>query len=83
MLVDTHCHLADAQFDADRADVVARARAGGVSHVIVIADSLPGTRSAIAVAKANAFSATAGIHPHEAKTWTPEAADAIAKFLGS
>lgn len=27
------------------------------------------------------FSATAGVHPHEAKTWTPETAEAIAAAL--
>lgn len=81
MLVDTHCHLADSQFDADRVDVVARARAAGISHVIVIADSVPGTRSAVSVADAHGLSATAGVHPHEARTWDAAALAAVTEAL--
>ena len=35
MLVDSHCHLDDAGFDSDRADVVARARMAGITRQIV------------------------------------------------
>ena len=74
MLVDTHCHLADPAFDADREDVLRRAGAAGVGHIIVIADSLETTQSAVALAHAYALSATAGVHPHAASTWSRETA---------
>jgi TatD DNase family protein len=74
MLVDTHCHLGDAAFDPDRADVVRRARAAGVRHVVVVADSLETTTRAAELAQALGFSATAGVHPHVASTWDGDAA---------
>ena len=74
MLVDTHCHLADAAFEPDRPDVLRRAGAAGVGHVIVIADSLETTQRAIALAHEFDLSATAGVHPHVASTWNGDAA---------
>src|SRR3569832_546451 len=32
-LIDTHCHLDVADFDADRDDVLAACRANGVTHI--------------------------------------------------
>ncbi len=40
-MIDSHCHLADKAFDADRAEVIQRASGAGVSRLIAIADSLP------------------------------------------
>lgn len=77
MLVDTHCHLADAAFDPDREEVLRRAEAAGVGHVIVIADSLETTSRAIELARAFELSAAAGVHPHVASTWTSDAAARI------
>ena len=34
-MIDTHCHLYDAAFDADRSAVVARAQAAGVTRIIM------------------------------------------------
>ena len=74
MLVDAHCHLGDGAFDADRIAALARARAAGVGHVIVIGESVAGSARAVDLAReAPELSATAGVHPHEANTWSPEA----------
>jgi TatD DNase family protein len=70
VLVDTHCHLGDPRFDADRDAVVARARASGVGHVVVIADSASATDRALGLARTYGLSATAGVHPHEASSWS-------------
>lgn len=77
MLVDTHCHLADAAFDPDRAQVVRRAAAAGVGHVVVVADSLETTGRARDMAQTLGLSATAGVHPHAASSWDADTADRI------
>ena len=69
MWIDTHCHLAGAEYDADRDAVFARAREAGVAGFVVIGagDGLEKNAFAIEVAQKNrdAF-ATVGIHPHDA-----------------
>lgn len=77
MLVDTHCHLGDAAFDEDHASVMARARAADVGHVVIVADSLPASARARQLAATYHCSATAGVHPHEAKGWDAAARDAL------
>ena len=77
MLVDTHCHLGDAAFDPDRAEVIRRAAAAGVRHVVVVADSVVATDRAIDLAQALGLSATAGVHPHVASSWNSEVAARI------
>jgi len=82
VLVDTHCHLGDERFDDDRQQVVEGARAVGVGHVIVVADSEAATRHAVELAGRHGLSATAGVHPHEASSWNESVADEIERWLG-
>lgn len=69
-LVDSHAHLDDQQFDPDREEVIARARAAGLRYVLAVGggsgpEALP---SAIPIAEQHPWIyATVGIHPHEAK----------------
>jgi TatD DNase family protein len=71
MLVDTHCHLADPAYDADRSEVLARAWAVGVSRIVVIGESPLSADRALALADTDSrLSATAGLHPHEASNWS-------------
>ena len=39
MWIDSHCHLDAPEFDADRAEVIARARAAGVGLLVIPAVS--------------------------------------------
>jgi TatD DNase family protein len=76
MLIDTHCHLADPDYDADRAEVMARAWAAGVARIVVIGASRVSAERALALAAAEPrLSVTAGIHPHDASGWNAEARD--------
>lgn len=81
MLVDTHCHLTDSQFDLDRAAAVERARTAGVSHIVVVAESAAAVERARECASAFGLSATAGVHPHEASSWTADVAGRVAAAL--
>ncbi len=81
MLVDTHCHLGDSAFDSDRNAVVARAREAGVGHIVIVADSIPATGHAIELATDFNCSATAGVHPHQASSWTDDARARIVDAL--
>jgi TatD DNase family protein len=68
-LVDSHCHLDLPPFDADREEVVARARAAGVTQMVVVGgvNEQAAHRRALEVAAAFGLPATAGVHPHEAR----------------
>jgi TatD DNase family protein len=67
LLIDTHLHLADARFDADRESVIERARLAGVTTLIEIAESPEVWDSAVALAdRSPSIYASLGIHPHYA-----------------
>lgn len=68
-LVDSHLHIDMPQFDADRAEVMARAREAGVEELLIVGgvDEEAGHRRALRVAEELRVPASAGVHPHEAK----------------
>jgi TatD DNase family protein len=72
--VDSHCHIDMPQFDADREQAVARARAAGVETMLIVGgvDAEAGHRRAVAVAEKLGLPASAGVHPHEARLATHE-----------
>ncbi len=83
-LVDAHCHLGDAAFDADRDAVVARARAAGVGHVVVIGESLAGSEKAVGLARSQrGLSATVGVHPHDASSWSVDVEARVRELLAA
>ncbi len=73
MLVDSHCHLGSEQFAPDLDETLARAWAAGVGHIVVIGESPAAAARALEIAGGDArLSATAGVHPHEAGSWSPD-----------
>jgi len=69
MLIDTHCHLDFPEFDADREEVIQRAKQENVSSIINIGSSLRGSQAGINLASQYGFIyASIGIHPHHADT---------------
>jgi len=68
-LIDSHCHLDSAEFDADRDEVIQRALDAGVEHMVAIGTGSgpPDLEAGIRLAERHAaFYATVGVHPHDA-----------------
>ncbi len=63
MWIDTHCHLDAAEFDADRTEVVERARAAGVSQIVLPAVNAGNFGAVRALAHRHGFVYALGIHP--------------------
>ncbi len=61
--IDTHCHLDAPEFDADRADVRARAAAAGVAHCVLPGVSAAHFEGVRALAHQGGDSYALGIHP--------------------
>ncbi len=66
--IDSHAHLADPAFDADREAVIERAVLTGASAIVCIGESLDAATRAAAIATAHPGRCffTAGVHPHDA-----------------
>ena len=63
MWIDSHCHLDAAEFDADRDDVVARARAAGVAMQVIPAVEVANFEAVRRLAHEGGLSYALGIHP--------------------
>jgi TatD DNase family protein len=69
--IDSHAHLADPAFDADRGEVIARARNAGAAGIVCIGESIAAAARARAIAQAHRgfIWHTAGVHPHDAASF--------------
>jgi TatD DNase family protein len=82
--IDSHAHLDDAQFDADREATLARARAAGVGPIVTVGTDEAGSRAAVALAAGHDdLWAAVGCHPHEADRVDPDAAGGWLAALGA
>lgn len=68
MLVDSHAHIDDNRFDADRDAVLERAAAAGIELIVNIGADMASSARSIALAeKYPQIYAAVGMHPHDAK----------------
>ena len=82
MLIDTHCHLTLSALAAQADDVLARARAAGVTRVILVAVNPADAQAALHLldGRPDLF-LVAGIHPHEAGQCDAPMLDALKAVL--
>jgi len=82
-LVDIGANLTHDSFDADRDEVIARARSAGVDFFILTGSSDAGSAAALELARANPDSmrSTAGVHPHHAAEYSADVEANLARLL--
>ena len=87
MLVDSHCHIDGVQFDADRDEIVQRAREVRVAAMLNVGTGHPHSddfRRAVAVAeKYEGVYASVGVHPHDAKLYDDRAEEHLSGLVRS
>src|SRR5687768_12437574 len=85
MFIDSHAHIDGEEFDADRDEVVARARAAGVRAILNVGTGDPhggNFERAVAVAeKYEGVYAAAGVHPHDARLYDESAERRLLEVL--
>ena len=79
-LFDIGANLTHSAFQADLAQTVERARAAGVTRIIVTGTTVDETMAASHVAEQFGLWATAGVHPHHARDCGPHTIDALRKL---
>lgn len=81
MLFDTHAHLDDPQFDADREEIIKEIYNSGVTHIMDIGADLDTSKRAIEIAEAHDFIyATVGVHPSETAGMTESDLDSLRRL---
>jgi TatD DNase family protein len=82
-LIDTHCHLEMPQFGEDLAEVIRRASDAGVEALVTVGSDLESASLAVGLAERySQVYCTVGVHPHEAKDFTPEALGKLREWTG-
>ena len=85
MFVDSHAHIDGTEFDADREEVIERARAAGVTTILNVGTGDPHSGAferAIALSSSHENIYTAiGTHPHDARLYDDRAEEKIRTLI--
>jgi TatD DNase family protein len=80
-LIDTHAHIQEDAFEADRAEVLVRAFEAGVKHIVVVGFNVDSSRRAVELAQLHPrLSAVVGIQPNYAHEARPGDWDTIVEL---
>lgn len=87
MFIDSHAHIDGPEFDADRDEVIARARSAGVSTILNVGTGDPHSGAferAVELGKTHESIYTAiGTHPHDARLYDDRAEGRIKSLIDS
>ena len=76
-MFDIGVNLTSSQFAKDGDEVVARARSAGVNGMLLTGTNAEESVQAQCLAQRHHCWSTAGVHPHDSNSWTPEVAEVI------
>lgn len=81
-LIDIGANLGHESFQHDLDRVLADARAAGIETIMVTGTSVPASEKAWRLARAHPgfLYSTAGVHPHDAESFTPDTPDRLAEL---
>ena len=81
-LIDTHCHLEMKAFDADREDVLERAKDAGIEAIMTIGSDLQSNMRGLEISRRHdSVYMSVGIHPHDAKDFTGTIREQINEWI--
>jgi len=87
VFVDSHAHIDGTEYDADRDEVMARARAAGVRSILNVGTGDPQSgdleRAVEVAAQYEGVYAAVGVHPHDARLFDEEAAARVSALATS
>lgn len=79
IIVDIGANLTNKKFSRDLDQVIQRAREAGVTKIMVTGTSIHSTKEALRLTRLypGTLYSTAGIHPHDAKSWDEDTCSEI------
>jgi TatD DNase family protein len=85
MFVDSHAHIDGPDYDADRDEVIARARAAGVAAILNVGTGDPHSgaleRAVDVAERYEGVYAAVGVHPHDARLFDERAAERLQRLV--
>ncbi|MFQ5607588.1 MAG: TatD family hydrolase [Candidatus Zixiibacteriota bacterium] len=81
-MIDSHCHLDSREFEGRVDETLSAARNAGLSVIVNIGVDLTSSRASVDLAERfDEVYATVGVHPHDAKNYSPGTEQALDKLL--